>query len=151
MRDQSIEFVLRRPPVALLAFADEPEPLQRNPGEINRLDFDQQTVNRSSVRQNEPNDADIHADGHGACALGGAFAARSDHPLAIESSHIALSRAPTSAYQASQLWSGEGLAHIAHIIDMKAMSSPKVFRREIRDTLGALWRTFACTRCELTS
>ena len=49
IRDQSIEFILRGPPIALLAFTNEPEPFQCDPDEIYRLDFDRQTVNRSSV------------------------------------------------------------------------------------------------------
>ncbi|WP_292167331.1 hypothetical protein [Mesorhizobium sp.] len=76
-------------------------------------------MNRSSVRQNELNDADVHADRHGACALDGAFAAKADHLLAIESNHVALSELPLQHIKRRSLGAERRLAHIAHIVDMK--------------------------------
>lgn len=38
--DQSIEFILRRSPVALMAFPNETKPLQGDTRQINRLDLD---------------------------------------------------------------------------------------------------------------
>lgn len=38
--DEPVEFILRRPPVALLAFPNEAKPLQGDTRQINRLDLD---------------------------------------------------------------------------------------------------------------
>ena len=40
MTDEPVEFILRRPPVALMAFPNEAKPLQGDTRKINRFDLD---------------------------------------------------------------------------------------------------------------
>jgi hypothetical protein len=53
--------VICRPPIPLVAFANEAKPLQGDPREINRFDLDGQPVHRSGMSQNEFHETDVDA------------------------------------------------------------------------------------------
>ena len=84
MRDHASQFVVRRPAIALIALADQAETLERDAGQIDRLDRDSQAMHGGGVGSEAFDDADIDADGHGAGALRARALAELDKALAIE-------------------------------------------------------------------
>lgn len=119
MSDQSVELILGRSPVTLISFPNEAKPLQRDTGHINWFDPDGQTVNRSSMSQNEFYKANVDAESHRTGTLGGSITAKSNEPFAIESRDTALPEMPLEHIEGCGLGAARGLAYIAHVVDMK--------------------------------
>ena len=69
IRNDAVEFIVRGPTVALITFADEPQPSQCHAGQHDLLGRNLDAVYCSGVDKDGPNVSYIYADGNGTGAL----------------------------------------------------------------------------------
>jgi hypothetical protein len=102
--DELGEFVVGGSPVALVALADQAQPLQCDPPEVDLFDGDRQAVHGGGVRQHQADCADIHRDHHRTGALRRARAAELDDQVAVELGLLSL---PSSRFNMASVASFE--------------------------------------------
>ncbi|ESY64374.1 hypothetical protein X743_31390 [Mesorhizobium sp. LNHC252B00] len=119
MTDEPVEFILRRPSVALVAFPNEAKSLEGDTREIDWFDLDGQAVNCSGMSQNEFYKADVDTESHRSGALVGPVPTKTNEPFAIQGCDVALPQMSSEHIEGCGLGAARGLAYIAHVVDMK--------------------------------
>jgi hypothetical protein len=82
--DQTVQFILRWSPVALIPLPNETKPCERNARQNDGLDREYNAVNRRRVRQNGLDISQIDSDRDGTCAFARRFLSKLDEPPAIK-------------------------------------------------------------------
>jgi hypothetical protein len=80
---------------------------------------DGQAVHRGGVSQNEFYKVDVDTESHRSRTLGGSITTKANKPFAIEGGDAALPQVPLQHIEGCSLGAERGLAHIAHVVDMK--------------------------------